>query len=181
MIKTPQNADNREEILNEVRAHLPQHILDFIEECKSGRDNPESCLISALHKVQAHFGYLGDDQMKAVSYLLGVPRANVAGVATFYHFFRLKPRGKYMVNVCMGTACYVKGAERVADRLKEVLGAGFGETSADGLFTLEGTRCVGTCGLAPVIMINDQVHGPVAPDEVPLLIDGYRKKAESEK
>ena len=106
-----------------------------------------------------------------------VPAAKVAGVASFYHFFRLKPRGKFMINVCLGTACYVKGADRVAQKIIEELGITWGETSKDGIFTLEGSRCLGTCGLAPVVMIDDEIHGDVTPDQVPAMLEKYLKKA----
>jgi NADH:ubiquinone oxidoreductase subunit E len=112
-----------------------------------------------------------------VAQLLQVPAAKVAGVASFYHFFRLKPRGKFMINVCLGTACYVKGADRVAQKISEELGITWGETSKDGIFTLEGSRCLGTCGLAPVVMIDNIVHGEVTADQVPALLEKYLKKA----
>ena len=174
MIKS--KTDNREQIETLSKNNLPEHIVKFIEECRS-QPRSESQLIAVLHKVQAHYGYLGQDQLYAVAQLLQAPTAKVAGVATFYHFFRLEPRGTFLINVCMGTACYVKGAEKVAQRLRDELGINFGESTKDGVFSLEGTRCLGTCGLAPVIMINDEVHGPIAPDEVPLLIQKYRKMA----
>jgi NADH:ubiquinone oxidoreductase subunit E len=101
----------------------------------------------------------------------------VAGVASFYHFFRLKPRGRFMINVCLGTACYVNGADRVAQRVMDELGITWGETSSDGVFTLEGSRCLGTCGLAPVVMVDDQIHGNVTPDQVPIILEEYLKKA----
>jgi NADH:ubiquinone oxidoreductase subunit E len=101
----------------------------------------------------------------------------VAGVASFYHFFRLKPRGKYVINVCLGTACYVKGGDRVAQKFMEELGIQWGETSSDGIFTLDAARCLGTCGLAPVVMIDEQIHGNVTPDHVPVILDQYLKEA----
>jgi NADH:ubiquinone oxidoreductase subunit E len=109
-----------------------------------------------------------------------VPLAKVTGVATFYHYFRLQPRGKYLINVCLGTACYVKGAEKVAQKLRDELGIHFGETSKDGIFSLESTRCVGTCGLAPVVMIGDEVHGPLTPSQIPTLLEGYLARAAEE-
>jgi NADH:ubiquinone oxidoreductase subunit E len=109
-----------------------------------------------------------------------VPAAKVAGVAGFYHFFRLRPRGRFMINVCLGTACYVKGADRVAQKLMDELGITWGETSKDGLFTLEGSRCLGTCGLAPVVMVGGQIHGNVTPDQIPLILDAYLRKARRE-
>ena len=111
--------------------------------------------------------------MDAVAQLMQVPTAKVYGVATFYHFFRLKPRGRFVINVCLGTACYVKGADRVVEKIKEELGIDFGETTTDGLFSLEASRCLGTCGLAPVMMIGDEVYGQVTPDKVPALLERY--------
>lgn len=171
--------DNWPEIEGRSKAVLPDEVVDYIKECREG-PHPESQLISVLHKVQGINGYLGEEQLQAVSQLLQVPAAKVAGVATFYHYFRLKPRGRYLINVCLGTACYVKGADKVAQRLQDELAIRFGETSKDGIFTLEGTRCLGTCGLAPVIMINDEVHGPVSAEEVPLLLEKYIKMAHEE-
>lgn len=172
------STDNWEAVQTASKACLPQPVLDYIEEC---RKSPEraSHLISVLHKVQGHFGHLGREQLDAVAQLMQIPTAKVTGVATFYHFFRLQARGKFTVNVCLGTACYVKGADKVADKFKEELGIDFGETSKDGLFTLEVSRCLGTCGLAPVVMIDETVHPKVKPDHVPALLDKYRAKAEN--
>jgi len=139
-------------------------------------DNPESKLIKILQLVQEHYGFLGKTQMDAVAQLLQVPMAKVSGVATFYHFFRLVPRGKYLIRVCLGTACYVKGAERVVDKLREELGIQFGETTKDGLFSLEGTRCLGCCGLAPVVEINEEIFGQVTPDKIPAILERYSEK-----
>jgi len=171
--------DNWPEVQRHAREVLGADVADFIAECRAG-EHPESRLIAVLHKVQDKFGYLGGDQLDAVAQLLQVPAAKVAGAASFYHYFRLTPRGKYMIHVCLGTACYVKGAERVAQRFMEELGITWGETSSDGVFTLEGSRCLGTCGLAPVVMIDDEVHGPITPDEVPVLLDKYLKQAKED-
>ncbi len=173
------NTDNREQVEAASRAALSEDILRAIEEARRDPE-PGGRLISILHKVQGHFGYLGKEQMDAVAQLLQVPAAEVTGVATFYHFFRLKPGGRYVINICLGTACYVKGGAEVAEKFKEELGIDFGETSKDGMFTLECARCVGTCGLAPVIMINENVHAKVKPDEVPALLARYRDKARQE-
>ncbi len=169
------STDNREKVLAGARAALPPEIVTFIEQVRQGPE-PASQLISVLHKVQGHFGHLGVAQMNAVAQLMQVPSSTVTGVATFYHFFRLKPGGKFLINVCLGTACYVKGASAVAERLKEELGVDFGETSKDGMFTLESARCLGTCGLAPVIMIGADVHAKVKPDQIPALLAKYREK-----
>lgn len=168
--------DNREAVRENAKAALTPEIVAFIEECAADA-HPESQLIRVLHRVQGHYGHLGREQMDAVAQLLQVPASKVTGVATFYHFFRLEPRGKYMISVCLGTACYVKGAERVADRLQEELGIHFGETTKDGLFSLNATRCVGTCGLAPVIVVEDKVYGDMTPDQVPAILEKYTKKA----
>lgn len=173
------DTDNREAVRQSSIAALTPQIAEYIESCLAD-ERPESHLISVLHKVQSHFGYLGREQLDAVAQLLQVPAAKVTGVATFYHFFRLHPRGKYVINVCLGTACYVKGAERVADKLKEELGIQFGETTKDGLFSLEGTRCLGACGLAPVIMVEDKVYGDMTADQAPALIEKYVMKAQRE-
>ena len=179
MSTATKNTDNREEVRAVAEAALTPEIVAFIADCVKG-DHVQSQLIRVLHKVQGHYGYLGPDQMDAVAQLLQVPTSRVTGVATFYHFFRLEPRGKYMISVCLGTACYVKGAERIADRLQEELGVHFGETTKDKLFSLEATRCLGTCGLAPVVMIDDQVHGKLTPNLLPALLDTYREKARKE-
>ena len=171
--------DNREEVRRISAEALTPEIVAFIESCTRG-DHATSNLIGVLHRVQHHFGYLGREQLDAVAQLLQVPAAKVTGVATFYHFFRLEPRGRFIINVCLGTACYVKGAERVADRLADELGIAFGETTKDGLFSLESTRCVGTCGLAPVVVIGDKVYGNVTPDQVPGLIEKYVLLAQRE-
>ena len=170
------STDNWEAIKEESKKRLPQHIIDYIEETK-GHEHPEGNLISMLHKVQAHFGFLDKEQLEAVSQLAQIPLAKVTGIATFYHYFRLTPRGKHIINVCMGTACYVKGSEKICQKLTDALGINFGETTKDGLFTLEAARCLGTCGLAPVIMIDEQVYGPIGPNDISQILDKYIKQA----
>ncbi len=133
-------------------------------------------LIRILQKVQDIYGYLSEDVQTYIAGRLHIPVSEINGVVTFYSLFSTKPKGKYRISVCMGTACYVKGANKILDRLKEELGADEGETSGDGLFTLLATRCVGACGLAPVITIGDNVHGRLSPDDIPLLIQKYRSK-----
>jgi NADH:ubiquinone oxidoreductase subunit E len=179
MNPTGASTDNWEEVRASASAVLGEQIAQFIDQCRLG-PQPESRLIAVLHKVQEEFGYLGGPQLDAVAQLLQVPAAKVAGVASFYHFFRLKPRGKFMINVCLGTACYVKGADRVAQKFMEDLGIRWGETTSDGVFTLEGSRCLGTCGLAPVVMIGEDVHANVTPDQVPVILDEYLKRAKEE-
>lgn len=168
--------DNWQEVQATSQAALGDEITAYIQACRMTPE-PRSHLISVLHRVQARCGYLGREQLDAVAQLLQVPTADVTGVASFYHFFRLQPRGRFLINICLGTACYVKGADRVAQRVMDELGITWGETSKDGIFTLEGSRCLGTCGLAPVIMIGDEVHPTVTPDKIPLLLEQYLERA----
>jgi NADH-quinone oxidoreductase E subunit len=169
-MNSPTATDNWAEVKQACEAVLTEDIVRYIETCRAGPE-PASQLISVLHRVQAHFGYLGTEQLDAVAQLLGVPAAKVAGVATFYHYFRLQPQGRFSISVCMGTACYVNGADKVAAKFKEELGIEFGQTTTDGLFSLHEAHCLGTCGLAPVVMINDEVHAKVTPDQIPALLE----------
>ncbi len=173
---TVTTTDNWEDIQAASIQVLGEEIAQRITRCRQ-EPHPQSQLIHILQQVQLKFGYLGRAQINAVAQLMQVPAAKVSGVASFYHLFRLKPRGRFMIHVCMGTACYVKGADRIAQRLKEELGIEWSETSSDGVFTLEGSRCLGTCGLAPVLMVDDQIHGNVTPDEVPLILEEYLQRA----
>lgn len=148
---------------------LDAEIIDFISSCKS-KEHPESYLIAILHKVQDIYGYLSEENMDQVAHLLEVPAADVFGIATFYHYFRLKPKGRYTISVCLGTACFVKGANAVLDALKNELGIDLGETTNDCIFSLEGTRCLGVCALAPVVKINDKIISNVKPSQIPEII-----------
>lgn len=151
---------------------LPESILKFIEECRKD-PQPDSKLIAVLHEVQEHFGYLSHATMDAVAYAMQIPAAKVSGVTSFYHYFRLTPCGKYVISVCLGTACYVKGASAVLDTFRRELGIEIGETTSDGLFSLEQSRCLGTCALAPVVKIDGTIHSQMTPDKVPALIEKY--------
>ncbi len=173
---TQHTTDNWHEVQARSKAVLPDRLVKLIESHK-GEEHSQGNLIEVLHAVQGHFGYLGREHLDAVAQLLQVPAATVTGVATFYHFFRLRPQGRYIINVCMGTACYVKGASAVADRIKTELDIDFGESTSDGVFSLVASRCIGTCGLAPVVMIGEEVFPKVRPDQVPGMLDKYRQKA----
>ena len=116
-------------------------------------------LIQILNEVQEYYGYVPEKAMLAISDYLGIEMAEIYGVVTFYSRFTLKPKGKYHIAVCLGTACFVKGSEQILDRAKERLGIDIGETTPDGKFSLEATRCIGACGLAPVFTVNDEVYG----------------------
>ncbi|MDR0895639.1 MAG: NADH-quinone oxidoreductase subunit NuoE [Prevotellaceae bacterium] len=116
-------------------------------------------LINILHEAQHLQGYLPEEMQRVIATQLGVPVSRVYGVVTFYTFFTMKPKGKYPISVCMGTACYVRGSEQLLDEFKRVLNIEVGETTPDGKFSLDCLRCVGACGLAPVVMIGEKVHG----------------------
>ena len=152
-----------------------------LEELLAGYRGQPGGLIPALQSAQAIFGYLPEVALLRIAEVLDKSYSEVAGVVSFYSFFSTVPRGKHLIRVCLGTACYVKGAERIADRLQEELGIHFGETTKDKLFSLEATRCLGTCGLAPVVMIEDKVYGGVEPDQVAGIIGKYTKMAMEEK
>ncbi|HOQ36856.1 MAG TPA: NADH-quinone oxidoreductase subunit NuoE [Acetivibrio sp.] len=140
--------------------------------------NTKGALIPVLHEAQDLYGYLPLEVQKKIAEGLEVPLAEVYGVVTFYTQFSLNPKGKYKIQVCMGTACYVKGAGAILDKLKEKLGLNVGECTDDGLFSLEACRCIGACGLAPVIMINDDVYGRLVPDDIEGIIEKYKKISE---
>lgn len=131
-------------------------------------------LMPVLQEAQNIFGYVPLDVQEKIADGLGTTLAEVYGVATFYAQFSLEPKGQYVVGVCLGTACYVKGSQKVLDKLSEVLRIPVGKTTDDGRFTLNATRCLGACGLAPVMMVNDEVYGRLTPDEVPDIIAKYR-------
>jgi NADP-reducing hydrogenase subunit HndA len=137
-----------------------------IKEICASFNNAPGELINVLHKVQEHFGYLPAEIQEIVAYELGVSVAKVYGVVTFYSFFTMLPKGKHPISICTGTACYVRGAEKVLEEFKKELGIKVGETTADGKFSLNCLRCVGACGLAPVVMVGDKTYGRVAPEEV---------------
>lgn len=132
-------------------------------------------LMPVLQEAQNIFGYVPMDVQQIIADGLGTTLAEVYGVATFYAQFSLEPKGEYVVGVCLGTACYVKGSQKVLDKLSEVLEVPVGKTTADGKFTLNATRCLGACGLAPVIMVNDDVYGRLTPDQIPGIIAKYRE------
>ena len=130
-----------------------------IQEILNHHGNTPDNLIQILAEAQDYYGYVPEKFQLAVSEYLSIPLAEVYGVITFYSRFTLKPKGKYNIAVCLGTACFVKGSEQVLDRAKERLGIDVGETTKDGKFSIEATRCVGACGLAPVFTVNDEVYG----------------------
>ena len=141
--------------------------------------NQPGALMPVLQKAQGIFGCVPMDVQKIIADGLGVTLSEVYGVATFYSQFRLEPNGKYTISMCLGTACYVKGSQKVLDRLSEELNTPVGKTSPDGLFTLNATRCLGACGLAPVMTINDEVYGRLVPDDIPGILAKYKEKEQA--
>lgn len=123
-------------------------------------------LINILHKAQHLFGYLPPEVQRIVAKQLKIPVSKVYGVVTFYSFFNMTPKGEHPISVCMGTACYVRGAEKVLDEFRRLLNINVGETTPDGKFSLSSLRCVGACGLAPVVLIGEKVFGRVVPGDV---------------
>ncbi len=133
----------------------------------------QGALMPVLHETQELFGYIPEEAQKRISEVLNVPLAEIYGVATFYSRFTLNPRGKNTVSLCLGTACYVKNAQGILDKLKEELKIGSGETTGDGKFTLEATRCLGCCGLAPVMTINEDVYGKLEVEDIADILKKY--------
>ena len=138
---------------------------------KYGKD--EGAVMRILQDAQDIYGYLPLEVQKMISIKTGVPLAEIYGVATFYSQFSLNPKGQVAISVCLGTACYVKGAGKVIEKISEVLGIQPGETSADGKFSLDATRCLGACGLAPVITVNEDVYGKLKPEDVKTVLAKY--------
>jgi len=130
-------------------------------------------LIQALHRAQNLFGYLPEEVQLHIANRFYITHAEVSGVVSFYNYFTTEPKGKYQVSVCMGTACYVLGAEKVLDEFERILDIESGEMTEDGKFSLDSLRCVGACGLAPVVMINDRVYGKVKADMVEEIIENH--------
>ena len=143
----------------------------FIEELES----KEGALISVLHKAQEIFGYLPQEVQRHIAKKLMLPDAKVYGVVTFYSFFNTEPRGQFRVDICMGTACFVRGAGDVLEQFKRELGVNVGETTADGVFSLDALRCVGACALAPVVTVNGKVYGKVTPSDVKGILEENTK------
>jgi NADH-quinone oxidoreductase subunit E len=136
----------------------------------------EGNLIMILHEIQNHHGYVPRGLSLELSKMLNVPLARIYEVTTFYNFFKLSPPGKHRIALCMGTACYLRGAEAVLTEIKNILGIEDGQTTKDGLFHLDVVRCLGCCGLAPVMMIDSKVYGKVKKDEITDILSKYIKE-----
>lgn len=157
--------------MNETTEQMTPEIRAFIEEWKSKPGN----LIMVLHKVQQTYGYIPRDVAIETSKLLDVPLAKIYGVVTFYNFFKLQKAGKYIIQVCLGTACYLRGGDDVIKEFEKQLGIGVNGTTEDGLFSIEAVRCIGCCGLAPAAVVNGEVHGKLTTNDVAGIIAKYRE------
>jgi NADH-quinone oxidoreductase subunit E/NADP-reducing hydrogenase subunit HndA len=159
-----------------LQGHAVKQITEIVERYK----NEETPLMMILEAIQTEYGYIPLEVQELVSSLTGIPVAEIYGVVTFYSFFSLKPKGKYVIGVCLGTACYVKGGQQVMDKFSEMLGIKPGETTDDGLFTLDALRCIGACGIAPAISINGKVYPKMEVNKVAPIIKEYHDLAEKE-
>lgn len=146
-----------------------EKLMQVIEKHK-GQDG---ALIPVLHEAQSIYGYLPIEVQKMISNGLDVPMSEIYGVVTFYTQFTTEPKGKYNIAVCLGTACYVKGSGIILDKIKEKLGIDVGECTPDGKYSIEATRCIGACGLAPVLTVNDDVYGRLEPDDIYGILEKY--------
>ena len=152
----------------------PEVVKGVQEICDSYANEP-SPLMMILSAVQKKYGYIPLEVQQIISEKTGIPVAEIYGVVTFYSFFSLKPKGKYVLGICLGTACFVKNSQQVVDKFSSLLGIAPGETTKDGLFTIEAIRCIGACALAPAMSINGKVYPKVTPDQVGKIIEEYRK------
>ncbi|MCR1899883.1 NADH-quinone oxidoreductase subunit NuoE [Irregularibacter muris] len=157
------------QVVKTEQEEMKQKLLDLVKKHKGEK----GALIPVLHEAQQLYGYLPIEVQETIAEELDIPLTEVYGVATFYSQFTLKPKGKYKIGVCLGTACYVRGSQQIVDRLCEELGIAIGETTEDGKFTVEATRCVGACGLAPVLMVNEDVYGRLVEDDIPKILEKY--------
>jgi NADH-quinone oxidoreductase subunit E len=146
-----------------------------LEEFINSIENKEGALIQVLHKAQGIFGYLPKEVQLFVSDKLNLSPAKVYGVVSFYSYFTTEPKGKYKINVCLGTVCFVKGSDKILAEFEKQLGIKSGQTTEDLGFSLDGLRCVGACGLAPVVVVNDKVYGHVKPEGVAKILEEYKK------
>lgn len=155
-------------------AHLSEAAVKKINAICDRYADERTPLMMILSDVQKEYGYIPLEVQELVSEWTGISVAEIYGVVTFYSFFSLNPKGKYVIGCCLGTACYVKGAQQVIDKFSEILGIKPGETTKDGLFTLDALRCIGACGIAPAVSINGKVYPKMSVNSVPAVIEEYR-------
>ena len=157
-------------------AHLSEAAVVSINAICDRYADEKTPLMMILSDIQKEYGYIPLEVQEIVSERTGISVAEIYGVVTFYSFFSLKPKGKYVIGCCLGTACYVKGAQQVIDKFSEILGIKAGETTADGLFTIDALRCIGACGIAPAVSINGKVYPKVSVNAVADIINEYKAK-----
>ena len=157
-------------------AHLSEAAVAQINEICDRYAGETTPLMMILSDIQKEYGYIPVDVQEIVSEKTGISVAEIYGVVTFYSFFSLKPKGKYIIGCCLGTACYVKGAQKVIDKFSEILGIKPGESTEDGLFTIDALRCIGACGIAPAVSINGKVYPKVQVSAVPGIIEELRQQ-----
>ncbi len=148
-------------------------LLERVREIARDYKGREGSLIQVLHMAQTIYGYLPMEVQKVIAEELDIPLSEVSGVVTFYSFFSTQPRGRHTIRVCLGTACYVRGGKKIIESLQEKLGVGIGDTTADRKFTLEVARCIGACGLAPAMSIDDTVYKQVTPAKLTHILERY--------
>ena len=158
----------------ERKAKITDQQLAKINEIIDKYKDTQGALIPTLHEVQEYYGYLPIEVQELIAEGLHIPLAEVYGVVSFYAQFSIQPKGKYNIKVCMGTACYVKGAGKILEKFESLLGIKAGTTTEDGEFGIEACRCVGACGLAPVVMVNGEVYGRLIQDDAKNIVDKYK-------
>lgn len=156
-----------------LQEHAKKQIIEIVERYK----NEPTPLMMILETIQSEYGYIPLEVQELVSELTRIPVAEIYGVVTFYSFFSLTPKGRFVIGVCLGTACYVKGSQQVMDKFSELLKIKPGETTADGLFTIDALRCIGACGIAPAITINGKVYPKMDVAKVLPIVNEYKAKA----
>ena len=157
-------------------AKLQPQAVKLITEIVERYKNEPTPTMMILEDIQKEYGYIPLEVQELVSKLTGTPVSEIYGVVTFYSFFSMVPKGKYVIGVCLGTACYVKGAQLVSDKFSEILGIKPGQTTEDGLFTIDVLRCIGACAIAPAVSINGKIYPQCKVDNVKNIIEEYRKK-----
>ena len=162
--------------MSRIKVELRKDQIDTIKDICKSFDHQEGELINVLHKAQGAFGYLPAEVQEVIAQEMDISLAKVYGVVTFYSFFTMLPKGRHPISICTGTACYVRGAEKVLDEFKKELDVEVGETTGDGKFSISCLRCVGACGLAPVVMVGDKTYGRVAPEMVKDIIKEYNEE-----
>ncbi|MCH1958679.1 MULTISPECIES: complex I 24 kDa subunit family protein [Romboutsia] len=152
-----------------------KHLFDQLDNFIDSLETRKGALIQVLHHAQGIFGFLPKEVQLYIAKALDVAPSKVYGVVSFYSYFTTEPRGEYKISVCLGTVCFVKGADKILAQFEKELGIKSGETTKDLKFSLEGLRCVGACGLAPVVVVNGKVYGQVKPEDVTSILDNYRE------